>query len=177
LRRARPRAIGRNSRSAHKPLVIGLLADAGTPGDPQTAAALALDEWEVDAVLFAGDNNYSGAGSYDTDWAAFLDYINAGVAYPALGNHDVDEDGWQTRLNTKFPYLPGNRRYYTVTLGDGLVDLFVLNSGYNSTFDLLETDGNTVGSVQHAWFVAQLAALPGALENRHVPSSAGHVER
>jgi predicted phosphodiesterase len=139
-------------------LVIGLLADAGSPGAGQTAAALALEEWEPDAVIFAGDNNYSGAENYDSDWAAFEDWIDAGKAFPALGNHDVDEDGWQTRHAAKFPYLPGNKRYYVKTLRDGLVDLFVLHSGRDSVFDLVEPDGNDVDSAQHAWFVEQLAA-------------------
>lgn len=139
-------------------LVIGLIADGGDPGDYQSAAADALTDWDVDAVIFAGDNNYNGAAAYDTDWAAFLAFINAGTAYPALGNHDMDEAGWETRLATKFPYLPNNRRYYNVELGDGLVELFVLNSGRDSLWDLVEEDGNDVGSVQHAWFVEALAA-------------------
>jgi predicted phosphodiesterase len=139
-------------------LVIGLVSDAGSPGAAQTEAAYALNQWEPDAVLFAGDNNYSGASNYASDWAAFADWIDQGKAYPALGNHDVDVDGWYTRHASKFPYLPGNKRYYTKTLGDGLVDLFVLHSGRNSVFDLVEVDGNSVGSVQHAWFVEQLAA-------------------
>ena len=111
-------------------------------------------------MLFGGDNNYSGASGYSSDWAAFLPYINAGVAYPALGNHDLDVPTWQTLHNAKFPYLapPGaQRRYYSVTLGSGLVDLFVLNSGIDTSGDLLEPDGNTVGSTQHTWFVNRLA--------------------
>lgn len=143
-------------------LILGYVADAGDPGDEQDDAADLLTAWQdgygLDAVLFAGDNNYNGAAGYTADWAAFADFIADGIAYPALGNHDLDSTGWEALHAAKFPYLPGNKRYYNVVLGDGLVELFVLNSGRNSTWDLIEEDGNEVGSDQHAWFVAALAA-------------------
>lgn len=139
-------------------VVIGLLADTGQPCAAQTAAAALLTTWEVDAAIFAGDNNYNGAAGYTADWAAFASIIADAKAYPALGNHDLDTVGYAALHAAKFPYLPGNKRYYTKTLGGGLVDLFVLNSGVDSAGDLLEADGNTVGSTQHTWFVAALAA-------------------
>lgn len=139
-------------------LVIGLVADGGEPSAYQTLANTLLTNWECDAVLFAGDNNYSGAAGYTADWAAFSTWITAQKAYPALGNHDIDEAGWEARHTAKFPYLPGNGRYYNKVLGDDLVELFVLHSGLDSDYVLQEEDGNTVGSTQHDWFVAALAA-------------------
>lgn len=138
-------------------IVLGFTSDAGDPTDEQDDVAALFADWGVDYALFAGDNNYNGAAGFTADWAAFADFIAAGTAYPALGNHDMDETGWEARYLAKFPYLP-RQRYYTVTLGDGLVDLFVLNSGRNTDWDLTEEDGNDVDSVQHAWFVAALAA-------------------
>jgi len=140
-------------------VILGLLADAGEPaGGYQALAQARLTEWAPDGVIFAGDNNYNGAAGYTADWAEFGPWIVDGKAFPALGNHDVDEAGWQARLDGLFPYLPGNRRYYLTTFGDGLVDVFVLNSGLNSIGGLVEPDGNAVGSVQHAWFASALAA-------------------
>jgi hypothetical protein len=138
-------------------LVLGYTADAGSQTIKQLEVKLLFQDWDVDAALFGGDNNYSGAGLFDQDWFGFNDWIAAGTAYPALGNHDMDEAGWEARYLAKFPYLP-QQRYYTVTLGDGLVDLFVLNSGRDSVWTLTEPDGNSPTSVQHAWFVEQLAA-------------------
>jgi hypothetical protein len=120
-------------------LVIGLTADSGQPCAAQTAAANLFATWEVDAAIFAGDNSYNGSGGYTADWAAFASLISASKAFPALGNHDLDVTTWQSLHAAKFPYLPGNGRYYTKTLGSGLVDLFVLNSGVNSVGDLIET--------------------------------------
>lgn len=135
-------------------VVLGFTADAGEPGDSQDAVAQIFADWNVDAALFGGDNNYNGDAGYDDDWEAFEDFIADGNAYPALGNHDMDSGNFQSLLDAKFPYLPGNRRYYKVSFGDGLVDLFVLNSGRDSTWDLVEE--HDVGSDQHAWFVEQL---------------------
>lgn len=46
--------------------------------------------------------------------------------------------------------LPNNERYYVKTFGD--LDVFFLSS------DDEEPDGNTIGSTQYTWFVAQVAA-------------------
>jgi hypothetical protein len=139
-------------------LVIGVTADAGDPGSKQNAIANLFDSWECDAVLFGGDNNYNLAAGYHADWAAFAPLISASKAFPALGNHDLDSANWQALLDAKFPYLPGNRRYYSVALGNGLVEVFVLNSGLNTDGDIVEPDGIDVGSVQHDWFVSKLEA-------------------
>ena len=57
--------------------------------------------------------------------------------------------------------LPGNERYYKVSKEHQgtKVDFFILNitSTFNSS-TANEPDGNTVGSVQHQWLVAQIAS-------------------
>ncbi len=148
-------------------LVIGYVADAGNPGEQQSNAAALLEAWDVDAAIFAGDNSYNppggmygGVHNFDHDWAAFDFLIEAGKAFPALGNHELDYDGWDVRLADKFPYIANQNggRYYKVTLGGGLVDLFVLDSGLDSTLTLIEPSGNSDTSAQHAWFVSALAS-------------------
>lgn len=139
-------------------VVIGVTADAGEPGSKQTAIANLFASWNCHAVLFGGDNNYNLAAGYNSDWAAFAPFISASKAFPALGNHDLDSANWQALLDGKFPYLPGNRRYYNVVLGNGLVEVFVLNSGVNTEGDIVEPDGIDEESQQHAWFVGKLSA-------------------
>jgi hypothetical protein len=152
-------------------LVIGYVADAGLANEQQALAVGLLEEWNVDYVIAAGDMSYDvptgiyygyGYGdisNYDEDWLAFQPWIDAGKLFPALGNHELDYDGWPARLAAKFPYIANQNggRYYKVTLGGGLVDLFVLDSGVNSAGELIEPDGNTVDSAQHTWFVNALA--------------------
>jgi hypothetical protein len=153
------RVTGSQTVAAASTLVIGYVADGGDHTNAlQSAAADLLGIWGPDAVIFAGDNNYNDAAGYAQDWANFDEYVTAQKAWPALGNHDIDTVGWASLHAGKFPYLPGNKRYYSKVLGNGLLELFVIHSGRDSAWNLLEPDGNAIGSIQHQWFVAALAA-------------------
>jgi hypothetical protein len=134
-------------------LVLGLTSDTGTPGTEAAAIAALFAAWGVDAAVFAGDNRYAPT-TFSAAWAPFDSLVTAQKALPALGNHDSDD--WAAH-QTKFSYLGSNTRYYRRSLGNGLLDVFVLNSGRSTAWAVIEPDGNTVGSVQHQWFVAQLA--------------------
>lgn len=144
--------------SADDHLDLCFVADTGDPGSEQTALAALLTNWACDAYLFGGDNSYNGEAEIDNDWAAFDAFITAEKVFPALGNHDIDGANTYAPHVAKFSYLPGNRRYYNKVLGNGLVELFVLHSGYNTAGTLVEPDGNAVDSTQYDWFVAALAA-------------------
>lgn len=144
-------------------LKFGFTADAGEQGARQTALAAALALAGLDYVIFGGDNSYGGEAQFNNDWAAFNAWINAHTALPVLGNHDVDGASKYGLHVAKFPYLGNNKRYWTQVYGNGLFQLFVLNDGVNTAFtdpivSGCEPDGNTVGSVQHTWFVNELAA-------------------
>ncbi len=142
-------------------VVLGFTGDAGQPGAAQTALANALAAAGLEGVIFAGDNSYSAAASFEADWAAFSSWVNARTAYAVMGNHDLDDPAKRAQHVAKFSWL-GNGRYWKVTLGNGLVDLFGLNDGVNTAYDnpvtYGEPHGNTVGSLQHTWFVEQLNA-------------------
>lgn len=138
-------------------LVIAATADAGIPGSSQNAIITRLYEWSADGIICAGDNRYDPA-TFAQAWAAFELFILDEKVWPALGNHD--EDDW-TDHAAKFSYLPAspaNRRYYKISLGDGLLDLFVLHSGRDSSWNAIEPDGNFWGSAQWDWFQAEVAA-------------------
>lgn len=134
-------------------LVLGLTSDTGTPGTEATAIAALFTAWGVDAAVFAGDNRYAPT-TFAAAWAPFDAFVTAQKALPALGNHDSAD--WAAHA-TKFSYLGSNTRYYRRSLGNGLLDVFVLNSGRSTAWAVIEPDGNTVGSVQHQAFVSWLA--------------------
>ena len=55
--------------------------------------------------------------------------LDAGVKfYAVLGNHDIrEEEGWKAQIN--YPHFNmGGRRFYSVTVADGLVEFFALDS-------------------------------------------------
>lgn len=134
-------------------LVLGLTSDTGTADANATAVAALFAAWGVDAAVFAGDNRYSPV-AFSAAWAPFDSLVATQKALPALGNHDSAD--WAAH-QTKFSYLGSNTRYYRRSLGNGLLDVFVLNSGRSTGWTVIEPDGNTVGSVQHQAFVSWLA--------------------
>lgn len=114
--------------------------------------------WDADAYVTAGDiwpETYTDETvAMDGAYSPFDDAIDAGKLFPALG---VGERLNSTRIQAmynKFAYLPGNRRYYDVILGGGLVHLFVLNSdlddqGNHGTEENMAT--------QSQWLIDKLA--------------------
>jgi hypothetical protein len=142
-------------------LSLGFAGDTGEQSVFQTQLATRLESLAPDYVVFCGDNSYGGESEFNDDWAAFDAWItgaHAGRALPVLGNHDIDGPSTYALHTAKFSYLPGNRRYWNKVLGNGLVEIFVLHSGRNTAWSLIEPDGNAVGSVQHTWFVNALRA-------------------
>lgn len=134
--------------------VYGITADAGSSVLHVAEIADIFQAWALDGAFFAGDNNYGG--DIESDWNAFAYLVTAGKAFPAMGNHDLDKsDGYPTRA--KFDDLFHGLDYYVKDFPKGNVTLFVLDSGYLTNLTMREADGNTVGSVQYAWFVNQSA--------------------
>lgn len=143
-------------------LVLLATADAGIPGTLQSQIVSLAQSWNVDGVLTVGDNRYD-PHSFAAAWAAFAPLINDDLVFPALGNHDYLD--WAAH-EALFSYLPpnssGHRRYYSKILGNGLLGLITIHSGYGHAGTVIEPDGVGVGSIQHAWFVATLAAMEKA---------------
>lgn len=116
----------------------------------------------VVGILFGGDNNYPD-GEYGTlgdNWEPYDIYITQKIVFPALGNHDLDNSGTPGQPQfDKFSYLDqygSNRRYYHVAFDSMDTDLFVLNSGTDSSPSLIEADGIALGSEQYNWFISAL---------------------
>ena len=146
-----------------------LLARYAIIGDLATTSATTLPvvsemvkSWNPEHIISVGDNNNDDDANFDaTIGQYFHEYMDpypgshgAGSPtgnrlWPALGNHDFDDDGGLDAWHGYFT-LPGNERYYTVRLGE--VEFFMTSS------DPREPDGNTATSVQGQWLQGALAA-------------------
>ena len=142
-------------------------APSSSPAEPVATVMAVGDiagcEWETDSataalvedrhglVLTVGDNVYPAgsddtyADCYDPAWGPVLDRT-----MPAIGNHDVEDDGGAAyfRYFGSAAGTPGEGWY---SFDVGAWHLIALNS--NCTLV-----GCDVGSPQHAWLVADLAA-------------------
>lgn len=134
---------------------IAFLADAGIAGATQRSAVSALSSNNPDFWIIGGDNSYNhSSGNLAPFYAAlsaFTPFINEKKIARVLGNHDWDSGGIVAD-NKIF----GQDRYFDRVLNDGMVHLFVLDSGYNTALVLQEEDGVTIGSDQYNWFVEKV---------------------
>jgi len=97
------------------------------------------DRTPMDLIVAAGDNVYpNGSGRY---FSKAIEQPFAGIIkdkvpfYAVLGNHDVEE-GRQDQC--QYPlFNMGGKNYYTLKQGDGLAELFMLDS---TDFDLAQTN-------------------------------------
>jgi tartrate-resistant acid phosphatase type 5 len=161
-------------------VAFAIIGDFGKAGPAEADVAALVHGWTPEFILTTGDNNYDeGAastideniGQYYGDFIApYRGRFGAGARenrfFPALGNHD-----WRAtdlKPHTDYFALPGNERYYTVSIGP--VDVFVVDS------DRHEPDGIDTGSRQAQWLRQALAAADGPWKlvvMHHPPYSSG----
>lgn len=164
---------------------FAVIGDYGQGSDPEEGQVAALvHSWNPEFIISVGDNNYDtgSAATIDANIGQYYqDYIypysgsygsgsptGANRFWPILGNHDWDTANAQPYLD--YFTLPGNERYYTLTVGSGLIEFFMLDS------DGHEPDGNEMGTVQVQWLQAQLAASTArwkVVVMHHAPFSSG----
>ena len=165
-------------------LTLAVIGDYGMNNATQGQVATLIDSWSPDYVLTVGDNNYQ-SGDYETIDANvgqyFSHYIHpytgtygdgadSNAFYPCPGNHD-----WygQDELQPYIDYfeLPGNERYYQVSLGeDDFLDVFCVDS------DVHEPDGITPSSVQAEWLQSAMTSSRATwrlVTLHHAPFSSG----
>ncbi len=141
---------------------FAVIGDYGIAGQPEADVAALVDSWDVDGIFTVGDNNYPD-GKADTIDANIGQYYQSYIApytgqygpgaaenrfFPAPGNHDWRSGSLQPYLD--YFTLPGNERYYDVTLNP--VHLFLLDS------DPREPDGRTANSLQAQWLQDNMTA-------------------
>ena len=175
--------------SSHE-VVIWQIADFGT-GDANETAVAAVVQADVnyDLVFSSGDNNYSNSPYAFVVGTYYPLSTNRAKFWPVPGNHDWDFDGTLAAYLAYFqssPLLTAPRRYYNQRWG--CVEVFFVDSGWNSAGTLLEPDGNTAGtldadnnptggSAQWRWFVRAVNASKArwkVVVLHHPPYSSGN---
>ena len=140
---------------------FAVVGDFGTGEDDQYAVAAQMlgthRASPLDLVLTVGDNIYpNGSGRYFTKHfeQPFEGLLNERVKfYAALGNHDVEEG---RRDQLQYPlFNMGGSNYYTISRGNGLIDVFVLDS---SAFDAGQANWleNSLRSSRAIWKIATM---------------------
>ena len=148
-------------------VVIWQIADFGdVSGSPAEVAAIINADDNADIVLALGDNSYSG--NYTNDVGAFYGtpWLSRGKLWPLPGNHDWQ---WGAGLSTYLAYFSflNGARYYSKQFG--IVEVFMLDDGFDTAMDVQEPDGNTAGTIaadgtlsggsaQWRWFVRSVRA-------------------
>jgi hypothetical protein len=147
---------------------FAVIGDYGNDSPDEARVARLVSGWDPDFIITTGDNNYP-LGSADTidanigrHYQRFIGNYRGAHGpgsvtnrfWPSPGNHDWGEG--TLAAYTDYFTLPGNERYYDVSIGP--VHLFALDS------DPLEPDGNTDDSVQARWLEATLSASTSCLD-------------
>jgi len=148
---------------------IAFVGDTGT--GLSDAAAVAASIGTVDMIVLAGDNVYPPTEIEDA-LAPYQAMLDDGKLVGALGNHDLDGDDGEAMLEALAN--PGNGRYYVQTVG--IVDVFVVNSGFNTAGETVEADGNLAGSKQWAEIrrlIARSCATWKVVVLHHSPYTSG----
>ncbi len=147
------------------PISFAIIGDFGNDSPREAAVAALVKSWSPDFIVTTGDNNYGaangGVASYDTNVGKhYGDYISPYAGqfwdasapaaknrfWPVLGNRDWDIGPGLAYAD--FFTLPGNERYYDLTIGP--VHFTMLDS------DAREPDGIVAGGVQATWAEATI---------------------
>lgn len=154
------------------PVRFALLGDWGN-GDQNTVdvarqMTAVHDRRPLDMVVTAGDNIYpDGSASHfrGNFEQPFEPLLSRHVPfYACLGNHDV-RSGREAQINYPLFHM-GGRNYYSHVVGDGMVEVFVLDSNAMDRAQLAWLDG-ALGRSTALWKVAVLHHPPFSSGKRH----------
>jgi hypothetical protein len=110
----------------------------GYPAVQQSVADLMVG-WDPNLYLFGGDNAYNSGTTQEVEdaWEMWAEEIDDELVIAALGNHDLDTADGAAHV-AKFPYFPGNKRYFIVE--EGPVAFVIINSGFSTAGAIVEPD-------------------------------------
>ena len=152
---------------------FAVIGDYGNDSADEARVARMVSGWNPDFIITTGDNNYPSGSAETIDanigrhYERFIGNYHGAYGpgavvnrfWPSPGNHDWDDGALAAYID--YFTLPGNERYYDVTIGP--VHLFALDS------DPREPDGNTEDSLQARWLEADAVGVVRLPRRRLLP--------
>lgn len=122
---------------------VGNVGDANPT--PEALPDIVAEDNPDGLVFLVGDSKNASQGALTT-LSYWSDFTSTDRVRAALGNVDLDDGVLASDVRTLVGN-PGNGRYFTVTRGP--VSVFVIDSGINSSDELVEPDANYAGGKQY----------------------------
>jgi len=100
---------------------FALIGDWGRISGGGNAAGVQslVEGWSPDFIVTMGDNRYGV--TYEALFAVltyYAGFVERGMMFPGVGNHDTDEGGGIDEFLETFDYLPSGGRNYDIQLGN-----------------------------------------------------------
>lgn len=131
-------------------LCLAYFADAGEPGEAQTALKATIDSFNPDYLLAAGDLDYLHGDS--ASWSVFISSIIAEKFLRVRGNHGIDTPEEIAADAEYFGYLKtGDDPWWSRVLGNGLLEIFGIETGEKSDESSIPGGLHNVNGAQYAW--------------------------
>ena len=148
---------------------FAIISDYGSADTNEAKVSQMVRGWNPQFIITAGDNFHKTLTPLETMIGNYYRWSFPNF-FPAAGNHDItdpvnyylNDATYLTNFTDYFSWLPGNRRYYTVTKGE--VQFFFFNSDFGGIASycpngrkVFEPHGVDSNSIQGQWLKGELA--------------------
>lgn len=148
---------------------FAIISDYGSGDTNEAKVSQMVRGWNPQFIITAGDNFHKTLTPLETMIGQYYRWSFPNF-FPATGNHDItdpvnyylNDATYLTNFTDYFSWLPGNRRYYTVTKGE--VQFFFFNSDFGGIASycpnarkVFEPHGVDSNSIQGQWLKGELA--------------------
>ena len=148
---------------------FAIISDYGSADTNESKVSQMVRGWNPEFIITAGDNFHKTLTPLETMIGQYYRWSFPNF-FPTAGNHDItdpvnyylNDATYLTNFTDYFSWLPGNRRYYTITKGD--IQFFFFNSDFGGIASycpgarlVYEPHGVDSNSIQGRWLKAQLA--------------------
>ena len=148
---------------------FAIISDYGSADTNESKVAQMVRSWNPEFIITAGDNFHKTGIPLDNMIRQYYGWSFPNF-FPAAGNHDItdpvdywiNQNNYLTNFRDYFSWLPGNRRYYTITKGE--VQFLFYNSDFGGVASycpnerkIWEVDSLKINSRQANWLKTELA--------------------
>lgn len=139
-------------------IVFAMVGDYGDNDSERDDVADLIAGWVPEFIVTTGDNWYGDditlQDLIDRTGTVYEGFVASGNFHPTIGNHDRVPVGHLSVEKSHFGIT--GKEYYTFKRG--LVQFFIIDSGYDDTQTNQQADGVIATSIQAYWLRDQLAA-------------------